>query len=199
MRTKTKIEKIIKLLTVELAASLPEFISEEYVKFMTDSTLENSGIPFVTVINQVGKPVDMLDTSAVIQFLRSDDIQNQLKEKPKTPKVKVEKKIIFDLPDVSKDKISEQIYNVIRSVFPSDKFVLKYGLTIRLQDVLSNFRNAMDNQELRKKDLSSFLINSGLFYRTPQGLFTYCNRIPFADMGIDSAPLFNLEDTSEEQ
>lgn len=196
MKLQTKIQRLIEFLSNETSL---DYVSEDYVKTMTEHSLENTGIPYVTVISPNGKKTDLLEYDGVLQFLRtSPDIQKHLQESEKTVKTPTPKQPkVYDIPDVNLSEVQEMIYNCLHVLFPSSSFVLKFGLTIRLQDVLQRYRDFSDNQELRKKDLSKFLIESGLFYRTPQGLFTYVNKVPLSELEVKTSPEFDLETDDE--
>lgn len=182
--TKTKIKKLIGML------DNPEidYVSSVYTSFIFhDSGLnlddelidvdgEKSVLGIQDIINNVGKHETVYLSSEVRQLLNSEYVQNLIKDEPKQRTVRNFQG--FNLDKISVGVLSNDTVDCLNFMFKNMEVI--YGFPIQLQYLLPLFREYNNNQELRKKDLSIWLIHTGVFVKTPTALYTYINSVPLS-------------------
>lgn len=153
------------------------------VKDETDDFIDiyiESNLGIQDIINGVGKPETVYLASEIRTLIQTKQVQDLLNVKSspvvKTPKVNE----VFTLSQKSITTLSNDTVDCLNHMFKG--MILSFGLTIQLQNILPSFREYNNNEELRKKDLSKWLLKTGAFVKTPTGLYTYVNSIPLSQV-----------------
>lgn len=203
MNDATRVKKYLEFLKTNSGKDL--FIPETHVKKSLPITLEDTGISYFSVL--IGGNVESaLDIDELTTYLEnSEEIKTLLTPVKPGPKVVTQ----FKLTPTNIMMVSHDTYDTLITLFPPTVYDLAYGITAQLRDLLPSFRTYNNNEELRKKDLSEWLMNTGLFSKTPSNLYTYVNSVPLSrlettstvkpveTLETDVQPKLSLEDFSE--
>lgn len=188
MNVKSKINKLSNVLSDETI----DYVSGTYLEYvfhgtdidLSEVTVEVDGLidnlTIVDTINGNGKPDTMFVRSEIVLFLESEKVQSILNEKQ--PKQTRSPRIpqLFNLGKVHVKTLSNDTVDCLNFMF--EGMVLSFGFPIQLQYILPKFREYNNNQEMRKKDLSTWLLKTGVFVKTPTGLYTYINEFPLNEV-----------------
>ena len=180
MNDATRVKKYLEFLKTNSGKDL--FIPETHVKKSLPITLEDTGISYFYVL--IGGNVESaLDIDELTAYLEnSEEIKTLLTPVKPGPKVVTQ----FKLTSTNIMMVSHDTYDTLITLFPPTVYDLAYGITVQLRDLLPSFRTYNNNEELRKKDLSEWLMNTGLFSKTPSNLYTYVNSVPLSRLETTS-------------
>lgn len=161
------------------------YVQESVVKKYIPISFAASEIPFFDLwVN--GKIDSCLEVGSLLAYLAASEEIQQIINPPQKEKKQLPKRL--SLPTVNVVRVSHDTLDTLMSLFPTEKYDVSYGLTVQLKEILSSFRSYNNNPDLGKGDLSSWLIKSGLFYRTPTGLYTYINKTPLDKLEASTQP-----------
>ena len=184
--------RIKKLQTIVEDRSI-NYISETYINYLlTDIPVDFesattviddqvSDLGYYDIINSVGKPEKVYLNEEVGNWFANTPVFDQIlnaKIEPKPRSIKTP--TTFELIPVSVTTLSNDTVDQLMYMFPNVK--VTFGVTVQLQSLLPLFKEYNRSDELRKKDLSTFLLKTGVFIKTPTGLYTYVNSTPLSDI-----------------